>query len=190
MKVGAVRERRREAGPRPSRVRPGLGPHFTGREGEARGWRRAPEGAVPAAAPGSRPRRGGGGARALPLAPRSAAGAGRRAGRKAEGGAAAPDGHLKWPLRVEGSFPREGGLRAAQEVGVCARRPQLRREVGSPGVGGNFLLDGPGEAWSRTTEPLKAQACGHGGWCQGTWPGGRKSPARPERGCQGRYAGT
>lgn len=70
----------------------------------------------------------------LPLAPQRAAGAERRAGRKAKGGAAAEDGHLKWPLRVQGSFPREGGIRAAQEVGVCARRPQLRGEVGSPGI--------------------------------------------------------
>lgn len=73
------------------------------------------------AAPGSRRGAGEGEARVLPSAPRRAAGAERRAGRKARGGAAAEDGHLKWPLRVKGRFPREGGIGAAQEVGVCAR---------------------------------------------------------------------
>lgn len=70
----------------------------------------------------------------LPPAPPRAAGAERRAGRKARGGAAAEDGHLKWPLRVKGRFPREGGIGAAQEVGVCARRLRLWGKVGSPGV--------------------------------------------------------
>lgn len=86
------------------------------------------------AAPGSRRGAGEGGARVLPPAPPRAAGAERRAGRKARGGAAAEDGHLKWPLRVKGRFPREGGIGAAQEVGVCARRLRLWGKVGSPGV--------------------------------------------------------
>lgn len=76
-------------------------PHFTEQEGEA------PISALTclrslraSVTRGSRHRARGGGARVLPPAPRRAARAERRAGRKAGWGCGAEDGHLKWPLRV------------------------------------------------------------------------------------------
>lgn len=154
-------------------------PHVTEREGAARrgagpGLVRGPQAGRRLWDPGAGPGRRGA---ELP-------GGGAAGGAEGEGGCAAA-GHLKWPRRGEGRFPREGRLAAAREVGVCARRPRRWGEVGGARTCRNFLLDGQRAAWARTAEPLEAGACGDGGWCQGTWPRGGKGSARAQRGCQG-----
>lgn len=67
----------------------------------------------------------------LPPAPRRAAGAERRAGRKARG-CAAEDGHLKWPLRVQGRFPGEGGFEQPRRWSLSTAAEALGERSGSP----------------------------------------------------------
>lgn len=62
------------------------------------------------------------------------------------------------PGRGHPSSPGGGGLRAAAAAQGRGREPKDLRELSS---------SGQGEAWSRTAEPLKAQACGYGGMVPG-----------------------